>query len=309
MAHAGGGVMDQFNAMRTFRHVVDAGGFSAAATMLDVSHSVVSRQVRQLEEMLGTQLLNRTTRRFALTEVGLDYYGRCVRILDEVAEAAQMVQHHQHHPAGLLRINAPMVFGIMEASKWLPDFMQAYPDLRIDLVCNDRFVDLIAEKFDVGLRITRTLPDSTVIAKRLCASGMVLVASPAYIQRCGAPRSPAELADHNYLTYSLALQTTELSFSGPDGVLVNVVLSGNLQSNTGLVVCDAVRAGLGITASASFVVAEDLRRGDLVQLLPDYQLQQRELYALYPQNRHMSPKVRAFIDFVAVYYARHRWMV
>lgn len=294
-------------AMRTFRQVVDAGGFSAAAKVLDTSHSVVSRQVRQLEEALGAQLLNRTTRRFALTEVGQDYYRRCVDILEQVEQAALMVHQHQGHPSGLLRINAPMVFGIIEAGKWLPDFMRQHPDIKIDLVCNDRFVDLIAEEFDVGLRITRQLPDSTLMARRLCASEMVLVASPAYVQQHGAPQTPQELSRHNYMAYSLALQTTELSFTGADGSTSTVAVSGRLQSNTGMVVCDAVRAGLGITASATFVVAEDLRRGELLRLLPQYQLHARELYALYPRNRHLSPKVRAFIDFISAYYAQPRW--
>lgn len=299
--------MDQLSAMRVFRQVVDAGGFSRAGEALDMSHSVVSRQVRWLEETLGAQLLNRTTRRFALTEVGLAYYRRCVQILDQVEDATLMVQHHQNHPSGLLRINAPMVFGTMEVGKWLPDFMRRYPELRIDLVCNDRFVDLIAEEFDVGLRITRTLPDSTLMARRLSVSDMVLVAAPSYLERHGTPSVPADLVRHNYLAYSLALQTTELSFTDPAGALLSVAVHGNLQANTGIVVCDAVRAGMGITASASFVVHEDLRRGDLVKLLPGYQLQSRDLYALYPQNRHMSPKVRAFIDFVSEYYAQFRW--
>ncbi|OWY28061.1 LysR family transcriptional regulator [Herbaspirillum robiniae] len=299
--------MDQLSAMRVFRQVVDAGGFSRAGEALDMSHSVVSRQVRWLEETLGAQLLNRTTRRFALTEVGLAYYRRCVQILDQVEDATLMVQHHQNHPSGLLRINAPMVFGTMEVGKWLPDFMRRYPELRIDLVCNDRFVDLIAEEFDVGLRITRTLPDSTLMARRLSVSDMVLVAAPSYLERHGTPSVPADLVRHNYLAYSLALQTTELSFTDPAGALLSVAVRGNLQANTGIVVCDAVRAGMGITASASFVVHEDLRRGDLVKLLPGYQLQSRDLYALYPQNRHMSPKVRAFIDFVSEYYAQFRW--
>ncbi|EEF23153.1 HTH-type transcriptional regulator ptxR, putative, partial [Ricinus communis] len=239
--------------------------------------------------------------------VGQAYYRRCVQILDQVEDATLMVQHHQSHPSGLLRINAPMVFGTMELGKWLPDFMRRYPELKIDLVCNDRFVDLIAEEFDVGLRITRTLPDSTLMAKRLSVSDMVLVAAPDYLRRHGIPSTPADLMQHNYLAYSLALQTTELTFTDARGALVSVDVRGNLQANTGIVVCDAVRAGMGITASASFVVHEDLRRGDLVKLLPDYQLQARELYALYPQNRHMSPKVRAFIDFVSAYYAQSRW--
>jgi len=299
--------MDQLAVMRTFRHVVEHGGFSAAAKAIDMSPSLASRHVRHLEEMLGAQLLNRTTRRFALTEVGQDYYQRCIQILDQIEDAALMAQHHQRHPAGLLRINAPMVFGIMEAGKWLPQFMRAYPDIKVDLVCNDRFVDLIAEEFDVGLRITRTLPDSTMVARRLSQSDMVLVASPAYLAAAGTPTVPADLARHNYLAYSLALQTTELTFIGPHGQAEQVAVSGNLQSNSGMVVCDAVRAGLGITASASFVVHEDLRRGDLVRLLPDYRLQARDLYALYPQNRHLSPKVRAFVDFLGAHYAQCHW--
>lgn len=299
--------MDQLTAMRMFRQVVDAGGFSAAAAVLDLSHSVVSRQVRSLEQVLGAQLLNRTTRRFALTEVGQAYYLRCVQILEHIEDAAQMVQHHQRHPSGRLRINAPMAFGNMEAGKWLPHFMRRYPDIKVDFVCNDRFVDLIADEFDVGLRITHALPDSTLVARRLCASDMVLVAAPEYVRRHGAPRTPAELLEHHYIAYSLALETTELSFIGPDGVTCEVSVKGRLQANTGMVVCDAVRAGLGITASATFVVCDDLRRGDLVPLLPGYRLRARELYALYPQNRHMSPKVRAFVDFVGDYYAQARW--
>ncbi|MFC7422145.1 LysR family transcriptional regulator [Iodobacter arcticus] len=300
--------MDQLAAMRTFRHVVQAGGFSAAADVLDVSHTVVSRQIRQLEALLGTQLLNRTTRRIALTEVGRIYYEHCVQILDQMEDAMLAVNQHQTHPAGLLRINAPMVFGTLELGRWLPRFMQMYPDLKVDLVCNDRFVDLITEEFDVGLRITRSLPDSTLIAKKLTVSEMVLVASPDYLSKHGVPQVPADLVYHNYLAYSLALQTTELSFEDAHGNIHTVNVSGNLQANTGIVVCDAAREGMGITASASFVVCQDLQHGRLVKVLPEYRLQARDLYVLYPQNRHISPKVRAFVDFITEYYAQVRWL-
>jgi len=299
--------MDQLTAMRIFRRVVESGGFSAAADALDISHTVVSRQVRQLEEMLGAQLLNRTTRRFSLTEVGQLYYQRCIDIIDQVEDATRIVSHHQARPAGILRINAPMVFGTLEVPNWLPQFMQAYPELKVDLVCNDRFVDLISEEFDVGLRITRSLPDSTLVAKRLATSEMALVASPDYLKKHGMPREPADLLKHNYLAYSLALQTTELVFAGPDGVEQKVGLSGNVQANTGLIVCAAARAGMGMTASATFVVHEDLKRGDLVEVLPEYRLQSRDLYVLYPQNHHLAPKVRAFVNFLADYYATPRW--
>jgi len=301
--------MDQLAAMRIFRRVVESGGFSAAADALDISHTVVSRQVRQLEELLGAQLLNRTTRRFSLTEVGQLYYQRCIDIIDQVEDAARVVSHHHARPAGVLRINAPMVFGTLEMPNWLPQFMQAYPELKVDLVCNDRFVDLISEEFDVGLRITRALPDSTLVAKRLAVSDMALVATPAYLEKHGTPREPKDLQQHNFLAYSLALQTTELVFTGPDGREQMVSLSGNVQANTGLIVCAAARAGMGITASATFVVHEDLRRGALVEVLPEYRLQSRDLYVLYPQNHHLSPKVRAFVDFLTDYYATPRWPV
>lgn len=300
--------MDQIVAMRAFKLVVETGSFSAASEVLDVSHTVVSRQVKQLEEALGTQLLNRTTRRLALTQAGQIYYQRTLEILEQLEDAALIVSQHQTHAAGTLRINAPMAFGTLELSRWLPRFMAAYPDIRVDLVCDDRFVDLIEGGFDIGLRVTRTLPDSTLVAKRLATCEMALVASPAYVQRFGAPQVPGDLVRHNYLAYSLALRSTDLLLHGPEQEPHTVTVRGNLQANTGIIVTEAVLAGQGITASATFVIHESLRRGDLVRLLPEYRLEPRELYALYPQNRHLSPKVRAFIDFATEYYAEPRWV-
>ncbi|AXE29276.1 LysR family transcriptional regulator [Chromobacterium phragmitis] len=299
--------MDLLAAMRAFRQVVACGSFSAAADAMDLSHTAVSRQISALERHLGAQLLNRTTRRLALTEAGHHYHRHCLDILDRVDEAERAAASLQARPAGMLRVNAPMAFANLEMGRWLPDFLSRFPDIKVDLVGNDRFVDLIAEEFDVGLRISRGLPDSSLVAKRLSASDMAVVASPDYLRRRGAPAAPEELAVHNVLTYSLALQTSELVFAAPDGQWRRVAVSGNLQANTGMVVCDAARAGLGIAVSATFVVHQDLREGRLVRLLPEYRLPARELYAVYPQNRHLSPKVRAFVDFAADYYAMPRW--
>lgn len=299
--------MDHLAAMRAFKLVVETGGFSAAAGVLDVSHTVVSRQIKQLEESFGTPLLNRTTRRLALTQAGEVYYQRAVEILEQVEDTVLTVSQHQSRAAGILRINAPMAFGTLEMARWLPDFMRSHPDIRVDLVCDDRFVDLIEGGFDVGLRVTRSLPDSTLIAKRLATCGMALVASPAYVKRHGEPHTPADLVRHNYLAYSLALRSTDLLFVGPEGERHPVTVRGNLRANTGIIVSAAVLAGQGITASATFVVQEQLDRGELVRLLPGYALEPRELYALYPKNRHVSPKVRAFVDFVSEYYATPRW--
>lgn len=295
--------MDQLAALRALRRVVELGSFTAAGDALGVSHTIVSRQVRQLESHLGAQLLNRTTRRFALTDAGRDYYEACRHILDALDDADRAVGHHQARPSGTLRINAPMAFGTLELAQWLPRFFARYPELNVDLVCNDRVVDLIEEGFDVALRLTRALPDSTLVARRLAHSPVLTVASPDYLRRHGAPQTPDELADHNCLRYTLAERPSDWTFISPDGASHTVRVQGNLQANTSVALRAAALAGLGIASGASFIVGDDVRRGDLVPVLPDYPMRPRELYALYPHNRHLSPKVRAFIDFATEIYS------
>ncbi|RZI43954.1 LysR family transcriptional regulator [Herbaspirillum sp. HC18] len=299
--------MDQFNALKAFCRVVEAGSFSSAAAGLNVSHTVMSKQVRQLETLLGAQLLNRTTRRLALTEAGQAYYERVRRILDELEEADLAVTQHHAAPRGTLRVNAPMAFGTLDMAQWLPHFMARYPELKVDLVCNDRFVDLIEEGFDVAVRLARDLPDSSLIARRLATAATMLVASPAYLKRHGAPRTPQDLVHHNCLTYTLVPRPNEWEFMAPDGSRIAVTVSGSFQSNTGIALCSAALAGSGIATTASFIAHADLASGALVQVLPDYTLRARDLYAVYPQNRHLSPKVRAFVDFAADVYKSPGW--
>ncbi|MES2247179.1 MAG: LysR family transcriptional regulator [Pseudomonadota bacterium] len=294
--------MDQFAAMKAFRAVVEAGGFTAAADAMDVSHTVVSRHVKQLETALGVQLLNRTTRRFALTQAGQTYYEHTRQILDQVETAALVVAQHQVEPTGLLRINAPMSFGLEELAQWLPAFLDAHPQVKADLVCNDRFVDLIEEGFDVGLRLAYALSDSTLIVKRLASFEEWWVASPAYLQRRGTPQTPADLAAHDCLNYSLAAKAAQPSFTAPDGSVCTVDVGGRLQANSGIVLRSAALAGTGLAASPAFLVRAQVARGELVRVLPGFRQQPLNLYALYPQNRHLSPKVRAFVDFAAARY-------
>lgn len=299
--------MDQLAALRALRAVVELGGFSAAATALGLSHTAISRQIRQLEARLGAQLLNRTTRRFALTAAGTEYYAASRHILDALDDADHAVGRHQALPSGSLRINAPMAFGTLELALWLPRFIAQYPQLQVDLVCNDRIVDLIDDGFDVALRLTRELPDSTLIARRLASSQIILVAAPAYLARCGVPREPLDLLHYNCLTYTQVTKPREWHFTGLDGAPQTVCVTGNLQANTGIALRTAALSGLGIATTATFIVHEDLRRGDLVRVLPDYAIRPRELYALYPQTRHLSPKVRAFVDFAAELYQGPNW--
>jgi len=294
--------MDQFAALRALRRVVELGSFTAAADALGISHTIVSRQVRQLEEHLGAQLLNRTTRRFALTDAGRDYYESTCEVLDLLDDADRNVGRHQAEPTGTLRINAPMAFGTIEVAQWLPGFMARYPGVQVDLVCNDRMVDLIEDGFDVALRLARDLPDSTLVARRLATSKVLLVASPEYLRTHGAPSAPGDLAQHNCLVYTAATRANEWVLVGEDGSEHAVAVRGSLQANTNVALKAAAAAGVGIANAAAFIVREELQRGALVEVLPGFTPKQRELYALYPQNRHLSPKVRAFVDYAAGVY-------
>jgi len=294
--------MDQLAALRALRRVVELGSFTAAADALGISHTIVSRQVRQLEEHLGAQLLNRTTRRFALTDAGRDYYESTREVLDLLDDADRNVGRHQAEPTGTLRINAPMAFGTIEVAQWLPGFMARYPGVQVDLVCNDRMVDLIEDGFDVALRLARDLPDSTLVARRLATSKVLLVASPEYLRTHGAPSVPGDLAQHNCLVYTAATRANEWVLVGEDGSDHAVAVRGSLQANTNVALKAAAAAGVGIANAAAFIVREELQRGALVEVLPGFTPKPRELYALYPQNRHLSPKVRAFVDYAAGVY-------
>lgn len=299
--------IDQLAALRALCRVVELGSFTAAAEALGLSHTAVSRQIKQLEAHLGAQLLNRTTRRFALTDAGKQYYETSRQILDALDGADRAAGQHQARPSGSLRINAPMAFGTLELAGWLPGFMAQYPELKVDLVCNDRIVDLIEDGFDVALRLARSLPDSTLVAKKLADSPLLLAASPSYLKQHGTPRTPAELARHNCLVYTQAQHPQQWTFTSPDGGQETVGVQGNMQANTSVALRAAALAGLGIISAAAFIVREDVQRGALTALLPDYPQRPRELYALYPQSRHLSTKVRAFIDFAAAHYRERGW--
>lgn len=299
--------MDQLTALRALRRVVELGSFTAAGNALGISHSIVSRQVRQLESQLGAQLLNRTTRRFALTAAGQEYYLASRDILDALDAADRAVAMHQAQPSGSLRINAPMAFGTLELAACLPDFTRQYPHIHIDLVCNDRIVDLIDDGFDVALRLARGLPDSTLVARQLASSRTVAVASPAYLDRHGHPATPQDLAQHNCLMYTSGDKPAEWSFTDGDGAANKIAVRGSLQANTSVALREAAMGGMGIAGAAAFIVRDALRSGQLVEVLPGYTLRPRTLYALYPHSRQLSPKVRVFVDFAVQHYQDCHW--
>ena len=293
--------MNQLLAMRAFRCIVECRGFTAAAERLDTTHSTISRQLQQLEAELGTRLINRNTRRFSLTTAGQQYYAACVDILDRLDQAALAVGQARETPSGLLRISAPVVIGTLELASWLPAFQQRYPEVEVDLSCDDRFVDLIAEGFDVALRICGPLADSSLVARLLTVSEMVLVASPTYVARHGLVRQVSELADHQLLAFAGG---GDWSLTDARGLTTAVRAQGRFKADSISSLHAAALAGVGIAAFTRATVQDDLLHGRLVQILPNYSLGQRHYYALYPHSRHVALKVQVFVEFMAEHYRK-----
>ena len=286
--------MDNFTGMAVFARVVEANSFTEAARRLGMSKAAVSKQVSKLEERLGARLLNRTTRRLSLTEVGAAFYERCARIVAEAEEAELAVTRLNATPRGTLRIDAPVNFGMQYLAPLLPPFMLQHPDLRVDMSFNDRFVDLVEEGCDLAVRIGQ-LPDSSLVARKLAETRSVICAAPSYWDRHGRPGDPSDLANHDCFAYSYLATGSEWRLQGPGGE-VAVRVSGSLAANNGDVLRQAAVAGLGVVAMPVFIVCDDLRKGRLEPVLRDWEAATRGIYAVYPHNRHLSAKVRAFID-------------
>jgi DNA-binding transcriptional LysR family regulator len=289
--------MDVLNAMKIFRAVAERGGFSAAAASLGLSKASVSKQVAALEDRLGARLFNRTTRKLSLTEVGQGYLDRASRILDDVAETEALVTRHHASPCGTLRINAPMSFGLMHLSPALCDFMARYPDLTVDLGLNDRRIDLIEEGVDAAVRIG-VLDDSSLIARKLAPCRFAVCAAPDYWQTHGKPERPEDLGAHDCFVYTYGPHPFEWRFDGPDGRTA-VRVEGTLRANNGQILLDAVRGGHGIGLFPTFMAGADLRAGTLERGLDRYTVPEQGIFIVYPPGRHLSAKVRAFVDFLA----------
>ncbi len=290
--------MDRFSALNAFVKVAETRSFSEAAEKVGLSKSAVSRLVAGLEADLGVRLFHRTTRSIAMTEAGQGYFDRASRILADLEEADLAVSQLQAAPRGRLRVSAPMSFGFLHLAPALPDFLHLYPEVRIDVAMNDRFVDLVEEGFDVAVRIGQ-LEDSGLIARRLAPVRLAVCASPDYLARRGVPLAPEDLRSHDCLCNSNLAHAHEWKFIRPDGSQVTVSVDGPLTVNNGDSLKAAALGGLGIITLPTFIVGEELSRGSLVSLLEAYLPGQIALHALYPHARHLSPKVRAFVDFLA----------
>jgi DNA-binding transcriptional LysR family regulator len=297
--------MNKFLEMKTFVAVVDGGSFVQAADALDMSKPAVSRHVAELEQRLGVRLLQRTTRKLSLTEEGRLFYGRSKSVLADVDVAEEEITAKSISVKGLIKINVPVSFGLLElASRW-PDFMTKYPDVELDITLADRTVDLVEEGYDMAVRIAR-LPNSSLISRRLASTRLLLCASPGYIKKHGKPKHPAELPEHPILAYSLLATGDQWSFDGPDGS-VSVTVKPVMWTNSGDTCITVARNGKGLVLQPSFMVSADLQSGALVELMPRYRSVEFGIFAVYPTRQYVSPKVRAMIDFLSKEFKTVSW--
>jgi DNA-binding transcriptional LysR family regulator len=290
--------MDRLTEMEAFATVVDQGGFTDAARKMGISKSAVSKHVSSLEARLGARLLNRTTRRVSPTEIGLAYYDRARRVLNDAGEADSLVSAMQSAPSGVLRMSVATDFGVNLLSPILADFLREYPDIAINMVLNNRYVELISEGFDMAIRIGE-LEDSTLRARKITATTKRMIGAPSYFQSHGRPLKIDDLNDHKLLHYSNQPSGNVWKITAPSGEKRQVRSTGSLTVNDGQSLLNAAIAGLGIAYLPSFLYAEQMRRGLVEDAIPDLPREDLGIYAVYPPGRFTQPKVRAFIDFLA----------
>lgn len=284
--------MRHWERVEAFVEVIRQGSFIGAARELQVSSSHVSRLIGQLEQQLGTQLVYRTTRQISLTEAGSIYYQSCRQLFDGVRDAEAQLHQHQGLPAGLLKITAPATFGDNYIAPMVNDFQLRYPQVKVSMYFSNRQVDLVEEGFDLGVRMG-VLRESTLVAKRLCDRREYIVASPEYLARVAAPQTLTDLERHNCL-----LGSRGYWLLSHNGLRKDLQVRGNWQANSGPALLDAALKGLGLAQLPDYYVDAHLASGRLVSVLDEFSFPQMGIWVVYPQQRHLAPKVRLFIDFL-----------
>jgi len=291
--------MDRLQAIAAFVKVVEAGSFAGAATRLDVSVSAVSRQVADLEAHLRTRLLNRTTRRLSLTEAGRAFHERSLQLLADLEEAEEAVTATTVVPRGTLKLTASGGFAVRHLAPAIAEFSARHSDLRFDVQLSEHAVDLVDAGIDLAIRIGE-LGSQALIARRLGLSHLVCCASPTYLARCGSPRIPEDLGQHRCLIYEYAGDANLWRFTDPGGREHAIRVAGPARSNNSEMLAALAVAGMGVLREPDFIVAPAIRDGRLKVVLPDYRPPSVPIHAVYPSRRHLSAKVRAFIDFLVV---------
>ena len=293
--------MDTIIGMKTFVNVVAAGSFTAAAQRSNMSTALVSKYIGQLEERLGARLLNRTTRSLVLTEIGVSYLERCIQVIDDFDELEAAVHNKRSSPSGNLIVSAPVSFGEMHLTAAIARFLTRYPDISVDLRLSDRFVSLIDEGVDLAIRISE-LTDSSLISRRLAPARIVACAAPSYIEQHGLPGHPHDLVNHECII--------DTNFQGAHHwpfiigkKRISVKVSGRFLVNSAQSSRAMIVAGAGISLIPTYAIAEDIIKQNAVMVLEDFEALDPGIYALYPHNRHLATKVRAFVDFLVEEFA------
>jgi len=283
--------------LQAFVQIVDARTITAAAERLGLAKSAVSRRLSELEDDLGVELFHRTTRKLTLTDSGRGFYQRSIRILADLNEAQDAVSQAHHELNGQLRIAAPFSFGMLHLGPAIIEFQQRHPKIKFDIDFNDRQIDLIQEGFDLGIRIA-DLKDSSLIARKLASVSTVVCASPDYLKTHGTPTTPEDLAEHPCITYSYLDYPNQWTFVDLQGQIQTITVPKLMQVNNGDFMRRAAIADLGVLRQPTFIAYESIAKGELIPILEDYTIPSINAYAIYPPTRHLSQRVRTFIDFL-----------
>ncbi len=293
--------MDTLTSMDLFVKAVETGSFSATARSMSLTPSAVSKQISRLEDRLGARLFNRTTRRLAPTEEGRAYYERCRRILADIDEAESAISQLNTEPRGVLRVNMPVVFGRRHVVPALGGFLAKYPQIHLEVSMTDQFVDPIAEGVDMLIRVGE-LKDSSLISRKLADARRVIAATPDYWDRTSRPNEPHELEAHNCLNYAYLSTGNSWRMIDPAGKECMVPTSGNIASNNAEALLEAALEGVGVINLPTWMVGQDLCEGRLEEVLKAYSMSEPSVHAIYPPGRHLSAKVRAFVDYLVDYF-------
>jgi DNA-binding transcriptional LysR family regulator len=295
--------MDRFLAVTVFAKVAELGSFARAAERLGISTSACSRHVADLETHLDARLLNRTTRRLSLTESGQAFLERAVQVLADLEEAERVAASARERPRGTLKLTCAINFGVRHVAPAIGEFMARHPDVRFDVSLSDRMVDIVEEGFDLAIRIGESRSQN-LIARKLGETRVIPCAAPSYLQRHAAPERPEDLADHVCLTYEYLPARNVWRFRDRKGKERPVRVSGPLHANNGELLAAVAMAGVGISMEPDFIIGPDIEAGRLVPLLRDFEAPVSNVYAVYPSRRHLSAKVRVFVDFLAERFVR-----
>ncbi len=288
--------MDKLTSMNVFVRVAKAGSFAGGARDLDISRAMATKHIMQLESHLGTRLFNRTTRSLSLTEVGSEYLERCQQVLSDVEEMEAAVTHLQTEPRGVLKISAPPVIGSTHIARALAEFLKINSELTVDMILQSSTGDLIDEGIDLAIHLG-ALEDTSMVARKLASSMLVVCGSPEYLAKYGTPKTPEDLAEHSCLVNWAIPPRNKWQFKGDAGYVVMNV-SGRMQTNAAHPIRLAAVHGLGLVMLPTYIIGADLEKGLLKRVLENYTLPPLDIYAVYPHRKYLSAKVRGFMDFL-----------